>query len=116
MWRELRKRPRGLKFRRQHAAGLYVVDFFCHQARLIIEIDGSSHDMGHRPARDAVRDRWFRSNRFQVMRIRATDVLDNLEDVIDGILNEANRLAARATPLRRPFGPPPPLKGEDQNG
>jgi hypothetical protein len=40
LWRELRKRPSGLKFRRQHPAGIYVLDFYCAAARLAIEVDG----------------------------------------------------------------------------
>ena len=40
LWRELRKRPEGLKFRRQHPAGPFVLDFVCLQARLAIEVDG----------------------------------------------------------------------------
>ncbi|MEO6042140.1 MAG: DUF559 domain-containing protein [Croceibacterium sp.] len=49
LWREFRKRPGGLKFRRQHASGDYVLDFFCSDARLAIEVDGIAHDMGDRP-------------------------------------------------------------------
>ena len=44
LWRELRKRPKGLKFRRQHPAGIYVLDFYCAAARLAVEVDGAVHD------------------------------------------------------------------------
>ncbi|MDZ4308027.1 endonuclease domain-containing protein, partial [Allopontixanthobacter sp.] len=43
LWREMRKRPTGLKFRRQHPAGIYILDFFCAKAKLAIEIDGFAH-------------------------------------------------------------------------
>lgn len=44
LWRELKQRPAGLKFRRQHPAGRYVLDFYCAKLALAIEIDGSAHD------------------------------------------------------------------------
>lgn len=56
LWRELRGKPAGLKFRRQHPVGPYVIDFYCASAKLGIEIDGIAHDMGERPERDMRRD------------------------------------------------------------
>jgi len=98
LWQELRKRPAGMKFRHQHPSGPYVADFFCHKARLIIEVDGEGHERGDRPARDQNRDAWFSARRFDVMRIPAVEVLGNLEGVLSGIV-------ARAAP---------PRPGEDQ--
>jgi very-short-patch-repair endonuclease len=46
LWRELRLRPDGLKFRRQHPVGPYVLDFYCPAARVAIEVDGAVHSMG----------------------------------------------------------------------
>nr|WP_324255282.1 DUF559 domain-containing protein [Sphingomonas sp. PL-96] len=43
LWRELRARPAGLRFRRQHPAGPYVLDFFCSAQRLAVEVDGDAH-------------------------------------------------------------------------
>ena len=56
LWRELRKRPGGFKFRRQYPEGRYVLDFACLEARLGIEVDGEAHDRGDRPRRDEVRN------------------------------------------------------------
>jgi very-short-patch-repair endonuclease len=53
LWRELRKRPDGLKFRRQQAANSYVTDFYCHSARLAVEVDGEAHNRGNAPISDA---------------------------------------------------------------
>ena len=52
LWNVLKHRPSGLKFRRQHPLGPYVLDFFCHEAALAIEIDGLAHDLGDNPDRD----------------------------------------------------------------
>ena len=89
LWQELRKRPSGLKFRHQHPAGPYAADFFCHQARLVVEVDGEAHDRGGRPARDENRDAWFAARRFDVMRVPASEVLGNLEGVLQGIVARA---------------------------
>ncbi|MBU6268188.1 MAG: DUF559 domain-containing protein [Sphingomonadales bacterium] len=75
LWRHLRQRPMGVKFRKQHPIGNVVVDFFCAQARLVIEIDGISHDMGERSVRDRRRDAWLHSQGYEVVRVPASDVL-----------------------------------------
>ena len=95
LWRVLRQRPNGLKFRRQHPAGPYVADFFCHEARLVVEVDGEAHGRGVRPRRDAARDEWFEVRHFHVMRIPAREVLADVNAVAEGIV-------ARAAATRRP--------------
>ena len=89
LWRELRAGPDGFKFRKQHPSGPYVADFFCHRARLIVEVDGEAHNRGNRPERDAGRDAWFRTRGMDVMRIPARDVLRNLEGVVMAIVERA---------------------------
>ena len=89
LWQALRRRPGGLKFRRQHPAGPYTADFFCHEARLVIEVDGEAHERGDRPVRDAERDAWFALRRFKVMRIPAREVLKDVEAVLIGIVAAA---------------------------
>ncbi|MGJ3648959.1 endonuclease domain-containing protein [Sphingomonas sp. GlSt437] len=56
LWRELRKRPLGMKFRRQHPAGPYILDFFCAARKLAVEIDGEAHSRGNQPEHDQQRD------------------------------------------------------------
>ena len=104
LWRVLRARPNGLKFRRQHASGPYILDFFCSDARLAIEVDGETHSRGDQPARDAVRDAYFAQVGIGTMRVAARDVLDDVGAVVMFILVEA---AARL-PLHHPAGGPPP--------
>jgi len=50
LWQELRRRPNGLKFRRQHPIGRCIVDFYCPAAGLVIEVDGQAHSMGRESA------------------------------------------------------------------
>ncbi len=95
LWRELRASPEGLKFRKQHPSGPFVADFFCHETRLIVEIDGEAHGLGDRPARDHARDAWFDERGIDVMRVPAREVLKNLEGVVMGIVARA-KLPPRA--------------------
>jgi very-short-patch-repair endonuclease len=91
LWRELRTRPHGLKFRRQHPLGPYVADFYCASAKLIIEVDGESHRMGGRPHRDENRDLWLREQGLRVVRFAASDVMNDLQSVVTAIVFACQR-------------------------
>ena len=67
LWQWLRQRPGGLKFRRQHPTGPYVLDFFCSDARLGVEVDGEAHSLGDRPRRDHARDEWLRAAEIETL-------------------------------------------------
>jgi very-short-patch-repair endonuclease len=97
LWRELRKRPGGFKFRRQHPAGRFTLDFYCAAAKLCIEVDGDSHSAGDRPLRDIARDRFLAQNRVETVRIPAREVLTNMEGVVAYIV----QYAAARIPLNR---------------
>jgi very-short-patch-repair endonuclease len=86
LWQRLRIRPGDLKFRRQHPIGPYIVDFYCPAARLVVEVDGESHGMGDRPARDARRDHWLREQGLRVVRFNAADVMKDVGSAVTGIL------------------------------
>jgi very-short-patch-repair endonuclease len=85
VWRHLRsRRLGGLKFRRQHPIGRYVVDFACLEYRLVVELDGSQH-MVHRQS-DTNRTRALTSAGFRVLRFWDNDVLRNTEAVLASII------------------------------
>jgi 3-isopropylmalate/(R)-2-methylmalate dehydratase small subunit len=111
LWHELRKRPAGLKFRRQHPAHPYILDFYCPKARLCIEVDGEVHSRGDNPERDGARDAFLFRNDVKTIRIPANLVLKDMESVTQHIV-----AAARARiPLHHPADGPPPQSeiGED---
>jgi very-short-patch-repair endonuclease len=89
LWRLLKGSPGGHKFRKQHPAGPYNLDFFCARANLAIEIDGFAHDTGDRPQRDIRRDAWLREHRIDTLRIPATDVLKDVNAVAEAIIMAA---------------------------
>ena len=106
LWQALRSRPGGLKFRRQHASGPYILDFLCSDARLAIEIDGEDHSRGDRAERDASRDAYFLRGGIYTMRVPAGDVLKDIDGVVRWIEGEAiARLPLHHPAL--PGGPPP---------
>ncbi len=113
LWQELRKRPAGLKFRRQHPSSRSSLDFYCGDARLMIEVDGEAHSAGDRPLRDGARDAWFSAKGIATLRVPATDVLKDLDAVVRGVI----AAAVARLPLHHPAapgGPPPRDKlGED---
>ncbi len=85
LWQALRKRPEGFKFRLQHPINQCIVDFYCPAAKLVIEIDGMSHDMGVQPDRDQRRNMWLRSQGLRVIRFAAADVMNDLGSVVTAI-------------------------------
>ena len=86
LWRLLKSKPMGVKFRNQHPLGEYVVDFFCYAARVVFEIDGISHDMGDQPEFDAERDTALNALGYTVVRIAAADVLKDPEAAAESMV------------------------------
>ncbi|MDP2410482.1 MAG: endonuclease domain-containing protein [Pseudolabrys sp.] len=83
LWRYLKAHHLdGVQFRRQTPVGPYIADFCSHRMRLVVEVDGETHDFQDRHQRDAMRDRWFASQGYRVLRFTNDDVLRNLEGVI----------------------------------
>ena len=84
LWARLRNRNlAGLKFRRQHPIGRFIVDFYCAQYRLVIELDGSIH-MRQR-SRDSARTAWLESQGYQELRFSNERVYEQLEMVLEEI-------------------------------
>jgi very-short-patch-repair endonuclease len=80
----------GIAFRCQHPLGPYIVDFYCHAARLVIEVDGSTHQ-GDQLQHDRKRDAWMRERGVQVLRVPAREVLENLAGVHATIRQQAHQ-------------------------
>lgn len=86
LWLALRDAPGGLRFRRQHAAGSYRLDFYCATARLCVEVDGEAHGFGTRPERDAARDSWLADRGVRTLRVPAVEVFADVDAVVRHIL------------------------------
>jgi very-short-patch-repair endonuclease len=86
LWQRLRNRQlNAAKFWRQHLIGGFIVDFFCLDARLVIELDGSQH--GEEPERqaDERRTEYLASQGYRVLRFWNEEVLDNIDGVLETI-------------------------------
>jgi very-short-patch-repair endonuclease len=75
----------GAKFRRQHAIGPFIVDFYCSRAHLVVEIDGDVHASPVQKARDAARAAWLEERGYGVIRFRAREVARDLAGVLEAI-------------------------------
>ena len=85
LWARLKDRRDRVVFKRQHAIGPYILDFFCHKAQLIIEVDGAMHGLDGGYERDEQRDAYFAGLGMETYRIPAGEVYRNADAVADGI-------------------------------
>jgi very-short-patch-repair endonuclease len=119
LWNGVRREQiGGFKFRRQVALAGYVVDFACHEARLVLEADGATHSTDGELARDAARSAALQMQGYDVLRFTNDEVFHNIEDVLETIRLKLGELRPRlmgddfeggATPLPDP----PPQGGRD---
>ena len=76
---------RAAQVRRQAPIGKFIVDFVCHEKKIIIEVDGGQHAES---ATDVARDKWFEDAGYRVLRYWNNDVLRNPNGVLEAILLE----------------------------
>jgi very-short-patch-repair endonuclease len=92
LWTKLRNRQLGgVRFRRQVPLGPFIVDFYCPERKLVVEVDGSQHFSPVQQAADSRRDAWLRRSGNTVLRFANRDVVSNLAGVCDAILSVASR-------------------------
>ncbi|MFZ5724893.1 MAG: endonuclease domain-containing protein [Pseudomonadota bacterium] len=123
LWRLLRGRPDGFKFRRQHPAGAFILDFYCPAVRLAIEVDGQAHDGEQVAQRDAARSSFLKSQHIATLRVPATAIMTNLENAVTRIVELCKERAMKISerqgkppvPLHHPADghpPSPPSRGQ----
>ena len=106
LWAHLRSRyAEGLRFRRQHSAGVFILDFYCPARRLAVELDGSSHDGAEAQEYDAARTEYLASVGIRVLRFANADVFHDVEAVVEAIVAAVEEQA-----------PPHPLLSEGEGG
>lgn len=88
LWRCLRAKQLGVKFRRQHSIGRYVVDFYCPEKKLVIEVDGDSHFTPEAIAYDKERTRYIQSVGIDVLRVTNAQVMQELDAVLNQIMTK----------------------------
>ena len=90
LWQHIRNRQlAGIKFRRQHVIAHYIVDFYCHMARLVIEVDGGIHEQ--QKEEDALRQAEIEASGAVFIRFSNEEVMDNIAAVLEKIVHEVNK-------------------------
>ncbi len=92
LWYALRDRNLGYKFRRQHPIQKFIIDFYCAQVKLCVEIDGASHLEREQAEYDAARTDFLQELGYRVIRFTNDDVRNHIHSVVDAILEEIKRL------------------------
>ncbi len=96
LWEELRKQRLGVKFRRQHAIERFIVDFYCGEAGLAIEVDGPIHQ--YAAEQDAIRQQFLESQGLRVLRFANDEVLNDLEKALETIRQAIKKPSVSITP------------------
>jgi len=97
LWNYLKVKPFGFKFRRQHPFSIYILDFYCHQLKLVIEVDGSIHNLEEVKENDFIRQEqlgqegliFFRFSNDEI-KLRPEEAIHQIETYLKGKL-EANK-------------------------
>ncbi len=111
LWQRLRRRAiLNKKFRRQYGIGPYVVDFFCPELRLAIEIDDSYHLEPERKKRDRIRQAYIEAQDIRVVRFTSTDVVIRTDAVVEKLIEICSTTPSAELEARHP--PLPTVGGE----
>lgn len=98
LWHYLKNSQLGEKFRRQHPLSIYIADFYCHKHKLVIELDGSIHNVPEIAANDIERQRSLEANGIKFLRFKNEQIFTQLETVLSTIKNELH--TSKSTPFR----------------
>ena len=98
LWNALRNsRLEGHKFRRQHPIGRFIADFYCHEARLVVEVDGEIHNEPDSQVYDEDRSRVLKELNIKVIRFANHEILNSLEEVLNQINMEIQKAIIEPT-------------------
>lgn len=85
LWEKLSNKQLGVKFRRQHPLYRFIVDFYCHELRLVIELDGSIHDLIEQAEYDEFRTMLINQLDIKVIRFKNDEVFEKMDKVLEAI-------------------------------
>lgn len=102
MWSQLRNRQLlGLKFRRQYSVDQYVIDFYCPEYKIAIELDGSIHELEETKQKDAIRQKYLEKYGIKFIRITNEEYLGNSNKAFKKIEEEIDRSLKKTEQLRQ---------------
>ncbi len=103
LWSKIRRKQLGVKFRRQYNIDYYIVDFYCHELRLVIELDGYIHGEEEQKTKDKKRQNYLEQKGYKVIRYRNEQIRYELDDVLQDIINQITKLNSLKTPPNLPL-------------
>jgi very-short-patch-repair endonuclease len=112
LWMALRRDRLGVKFRRQHPIGRYVLDFYCAELKLAVEVDGRGHEQPDQARHDQARTAWLTTRGVRVVRLAAEDVRTELEGVMGYLRRVCEERSARRRPSTASRSPSPSPRGD----
>ena len=98
LWSKIRNQQLGVKFRRQHGIGKYIVDFYCPDFQLVIELDGDSHYQIGVQEYDRIRDEFMKGIGLRVLRFTNIEIMNNLDGVLLVICDDIKSLTPSQPP------------------
>jgi very-short-patch-repair endonuclease len=98
LWQKIRKKQIDYKFRRQVSVDKYIVDFYCPQLKLVIEVDGAHHETEEEVAKDKERQFYLESLGLIVKRYLNKDIKENLSGVLVDLSDLCKKLSSKSTP------------------
>jgi len=87
-WQAVRGKQLGVKFRRQQGIGPYIVDFYCAELKLVVELDGESHYTDEGLKHDQERDAFLREHGLKVIRFTNIQIMQELDAVLELLLRK----------------------------
>ncbi|MGD8781487.1 MAG: endonuclease domain-containing protein [Ignavibacteria bacterium] len=88
VWAHIRKRQLGYRFLRQYSVDHYVIDFYCPELKLALEIDGGIHELPENKEYDEARQKYIEGFGIKFLRIKNEEILGNANKAFDKIINE----------------------------
>ena len=98
LWLGLKDSKTGFKWRSQQSIGNFVVDFYCAKLKLVIEVDGVTHDEEAVQEKDKLKEQFLKDNHFTVIRFTDDQVVGNINKVLKKIVQICQRMNASTTP------------------
>ena len=97
LWEKLRLKQLGVKFRRQHPINIYITDFYCHEKKLVVEVDEDYHLRSDQKEYDELRTEDIKEYGIEVIRFKNEEIVEKTNDVIKKI----KKVIARCAPARK---------------
>lgn len=99
LWMQVRNGISGCKFRRQHPIGPFIADFYCHKAKLVVEIDGTIHKLSEVKQADEDKEDFLVQNGYSLLRFSNKQVMTSIEYILQAITQTISNNICKQSPI-----------------